>query len=595
MPPDIVVPSAIETVIHDYDHSELSFTALDVQQALGKARRSLQNPSEAENLGAWVEILAFSLTDGRDYAGASPWGTFFCPMGSGTDKDGQSRYFPDIAGADAQVITYWSGRAKTVSHPVLKARYADSAWDMCTVISGTRRDPEMARLAIDSYLASVAVISELHDRFTAALRALDLASLIQDRERVELARAALLQLHREAMDGRQGLWWFAVDRLITDKNVGVTEEERQQLIADLEELVIYFGDTGTPNSFNPHALQDAAKRLIRHYTRLHRSSDVKRLHEAIARAFEHFAGLGNAMLASAVLQTSVNAYRDAGLSEDSKRARILMQEKIGQAHENMGTIESEIRLPRDHIEEFLQAIVAGDLGSTFVRITGNFLPTRNLLEKAVQKSLKQTPLMALMPQTIMVGDHVAAKVGSVLDDPLGRLIGQTTMDLGFSGIWLQEALEQTIEVHEATPEHFVSWANRLGLFDNLTFLIEGVRAWYEGDLIKAVHVLVPQVEKGLRSIVAQLGKPVTKPHPSIAGVSVSINMGDILYSKELADLLGPDVTLYFLALYADPRGMNLRNRVAHGQLESVTGSLVQLVIHTLLVFGVWKELAERRR
>jgi len=110
-----------------------------------------------------------------------------------------------------------------------------------------------------------------------------------------------------------------------------------------------------------------------------------------------------------------------------------------------------------------------------------------------------------------------------------------------------------------------------------------------------VHVLVPQVEKGLRNITAQLGKPVTKSHPSIAGVSVTINMGDILYSKELAELLGPDLTLYFLALYADPRGMNLRNCVAHGQLESVTSSLVQLIIHTLLVFGVWKELAERQR
>ena len=70
-------------------------------------------------------------------------------------------------------------------------------------------------------------------------------------------------------------------------------------------------------------------------------------------------------------------------------------------------------------------------------------------------------------------------------------------------------------------------------------------------------------------------------------------MGD--YSEELSLALGPDLSLYFLALYADSRGMNLRNRVAHGQLESVTGSLVQLVIHTLLVFGVWKELAERRR
>jgi hypothetical protein len=57
------------------------------------------------------------------------------------------------------------------------------------------------------------------------------------------------------------------------------------------------------------------RKLIRHYIRLRRPDDVKRLNEVIARGFEHFAGLGDAMLAAVVLQTSVNAYRDAGLSE----------------------------------------------------------------------------------------------------------------------------------------------------------------------------------------------------------------------------------------------------------------------------------------
>jgi hypothetical protein len=33
-------------------------------------------------------------------------------MGSGTDKDGNVAYFPDIADADAQVIAHWSARAK---------------------------------------------------------------------------------------------------------------------------------------------------------------------------------------------------------------------------------------------------------------------------------------------------------------------------------------------------------------------------------------------------------------------------------------------------------------------------------------------------
>jgi lysyl-tRNA synthetase class 1 len=211
--------------------------------------------------------------------------------------------------------------------------------------------------------------------------------------------------------------------------------------------------------------------------------------------------------------------------------------------------------------------------------------------------LEQAPLLAMMPQKIMADDHVAATVGSVEDDPFGRLLQQATMGFGLSAIWLQASLRRAVETHGLTVEHFVGWANRYELFDDLTFLIEGVTAWFEGDLVKAVHVLVPQMEQGLRSIVANLGKPVTKPHGTVADVGVAIGMGDILYSKELTPALGQDLTLYFLALYADPRGMNLRNRVAHGLIrpDAIDENLVRLLIHTLLVFGVWKEFAEQRR
>jgi len=68
--------------------------------------------------------------------------------------------------------------------------------------------------------------------------------------------------------------------------------------------------------------------------------------------------------------------------------------------------------------------------------------------------------------------------------------------------------------------------------------MEGVSAWYEQDFVKAVYVLAPQVEKGLRSIVSKLGRPITKHHPKIPGVGVVIGMGDILYSDEIRDALG---------------------------------------------------------
>ena len=591
------IPPAIEEVIQSFDQMDAPFTVRDVHQALAKARRELQKPTEAENFGVWAEILAFVLVGNR--TDASPWRTYFSPLASGTDEDGKPFYSPDIADANADVIRHWADRATGTKHPVLRARYADLVWEMTPVITGGRRDPEMARCAIDAYLSSAtsSILPNLHERFEAALRALDLACLIHDQERTASARDLLLRLHREAVEAKKGLWWLAYDRLIQDKNAGVTDGDRQELVNSMEGLVLHFGDTSDPAKFNPHALEDAAKRLVQHYTRLGQYDDVRRLHTAIARSFEHFAGLGDAMIASSVLQTAVNAYRDAGLSEDSKRVRVLMQEKIREARTQMAPIVTEVKIPREDLDKFCAAIVDDDLGFTFVRLAVQFLPNKRVLEEQVSKTMEDAPLMAHMPQAIMADDHIAAKVGSVEDDPHGRLLQQTTMDLGLSNIWLEEALNKLFAKHAVAPEHFAGWANRLGIFEDMTFLLEGVRAWFAGDLVKAVHVLVPQAEGGLRGIVGQLGKPVTKAHPAVAGAGVALTMGDILYSKELTAALGPDLTLYLLALYADPRGINLRNDVAHGLIKpgQITEHLVRLLIHTLLVFGVWKELAEKRR
>jgi len=151
--------------------------------------------------------------------------------------------------------------------------------------------------------------------------------------------------------------------------------------------------------------------------------------------------------------------------------------------------------------------------------------------------IEQAPLMATISQSIVAHNHVAAKVGSVSDDPFGRLIRQSAQAAALSDVWLINALEKTIEVHGVMPAHFASWAGRSGLFEDLTLLMEGVTAWYEQDFIKAAHVLIPQIEIALRGIVSKLGQPVTKKHSTISGVSVVIGMGDILYSKEITDVL----------------------------------------------------------
>ena len=512
----LLIPSPIEEIIQSFDQKNGPFTVHDVNQALSKARRELQKPTEAENFGTWAEILAFALVGNK--TDASPWGTYFSPLASGTDEDGKPIYSPDIADARADVIQHWAGRAIRTKHPVLRARYADLVWEMTPVVTGARRDPQMARCAIDAYLSSATcpILPDLRDRFDAALRALDLSCMIRDEESTASARDLLLRLHREAVEAKKGLWWLAYDRLMQDKIAGLTDGEKKELVDSLEGLVLHFGDTSDRAKFDPHSVETAAKRLTQHYTRLGLSDDVRRLHEAVARSFEHHAGQCSAIAASSFLQTAVNAYRDAGLSEDSKRARILMEEKTREARTQIVPIVTEVKIPREDLDKFCAAIVDDDLGSTFVRLAAEFLPKKRMLEERVRQTVEDAPLTALMPQAIMADDHVAAQVGSVEDDRHGRLLQQTTMELDLSSIWLEEALNKLFATHMVAPEHFTGWANRLGIFDDTSFLLEGVRAWFAGDLVKAVHVLVPQTEGGLRGIIGQLGKPVTKAHRAIA-------------------------------------------------------------------------------
>lgn len=597
MAADLIVPPAIEDVIAKFDQDGSAVDELQVKAELTAARRTLQNPTEVENLGAWAEVLAFSLTPSTH--SLSPWKTYFGPMGSGTTEDGVTVYFPDIAGTDARVIAHWTQRAKSLNNSVLKARYADLTWDMSRAIAKTNPDPDMARMAIDTYLDSLTrgARHDIHDEFEAAIRALDLAEMLRDMERIEAARAALLHLHHKAVERGRGLWWKGFDRLIDDKNARLTEQERDQLVADLEALATRFSNASDPKAFDPHAAQSAAERLIAYYRKLNKRDETARLHEVVGRSFEHAATLADPMLASAFLQTSVTAYRHARLHDESKRVRVVMEDKIAASLAQMKTFTFETTITKGDMDKFLAAVVDDDIGSTFARIAFKFVESRERLEEEVSKLIEQAPLMAMITHTVMATKHVAAKIGSVEDDPFGRLIQQATQSMTFNDFWLMAALDRAVEVHGLTPDHFVAWAARTNLFDDLAVVMEGVKAWFAGDFVKSIHVLTPQVEAALRAIVAKLGKPTTKAHPKIQGASVAINMGDILYAKEVADALGADLTLHFLALYADPRGFNLRNDMAHGLMssEQMSGNVAARLMHTLLVLGVWDQIAAARK
>jgi hypothetical protein len=502
----LTVPASLEEIVQRYDAKEEPFNEFPIGGELKTARGALVDPPEPESLGAWAEVLAFALATGQR---ENPWNSYFGPMGSGTDAEGTEFYFPDIAGTPRVAVDHWAARARSLKHPCLKARYADLAWDMSGPIGQRKRDPEDARIAIDSYLDAIPRMADDHEHLQFAIRALDLAVLIGDKERTDRARTALMGIHRGLMKTHFGMWWYTVDRLLEDKKAGVTYGERAELVVDLESIVSTGSNTGDPTQFNPHEAKEAAERLIPYYRRLGQFDDIQRLHRAVGESFEHFAGNADPMLAAALLQTATDEYREAGLKEERDRTRILMQQKIGAAGENLQSVEHRIEISKDDMERFLDLVVVDDLVTSFVRITREFLLKRAELEQRVQKTLKDAPLMAHITQMIMADNHVAAKIGSVGEDSFGRLFHEAKFAFQFVMPWLAQTFRRLFEKHSTVPEHFAGWANRHGLFDDMSLLVEGIRAWERNDQVKAARVMIPVDDElrdaanpavGLRSI-----------------------------------------------------------------------------------------------
>lgn len=590
-----VIPPAIQMVLDGFEGRSDAFTFMDVYSALCTARADLTNPTPEENAGAWAEVLAFGLT-GTDH-NEKPWGTYYGPIGSMTDADGNISYFPDITHADETIVEHWIARSRSVKSSVLIARYADLVWDLSKLIANRRKEVEFARMAIDAYLRlATDEKRDLHDSFNAIDRAMSLAIQLKDDERREAVRATLLLLHKRALT-EESLWWKAYDILEKQPRSRVTELERDQLIADLECILSRVADTSDKANFDPHAVESLADRLIQHYRRAGKPEEVKRLHKAVGEAFEYFGSMGDAMLAAAVLQTSMDAYKQAGLIDDANRILRLIERANVEAASLMTKIETTQEISADELESVLSRIVTNSKQDTFERIGIEFMANKASLEDEIKESAKRAPLGALIPKTMLKGDRVVAQIGALEDDPLGHLIHNANFMLDYSTPWLGWALDRARSAHKLEAGDFVAWANSAGLFGDGRLLQEGVAAWIAGDHVKTVHTLIPQIELAFRTLVGQCGRPTTKAHPKMREARMVITMGEILFDEQTPVALGPhgvNLVLHFRALYSDPRGKNLRNDMAHGALsiDAMRPELSGWLIHSLILLGAWYEKPE---
>ncbi len=593
------IPDWVRSVLDGYAVQEKPFQECEISSALNKAAKEKSDLSDQDRKCMLTEWSAFNFDGSRQRD--SVWGIYFGPMMTRKRSDGVVFYSPDVKDLDAESFAHLEERATNCINPVMRARYADLAWDMKNKAIAQRPNVEFARIAIDSYLEAIEKGRYEMEMFGVEwlARALQLARSIKDEERTKRVVDVIFVFHDKVAEvGRAGTWIFLFDLLYGEKCTNADQETR--IVTQLEEMFAKVTDTkpsaSGAYSADPFAAEAAADRLLRHYHKLNDRPNAERVMKAFGATFEDMARKANPMMSSIFLPRIIERYQQEGLKEDAERAQLLAQEKGKNIAGDMKTISVESELKKEDVDNLVAKLVLpGDLDTSLTRIGVYFMPDVDAARTLLERLRTDAPFLSMIPVSFVDEEgNPTAVMGALDDDEDGRVYQQLGRSLQFLQPILGYTLKKLGEVLHPSVDDLLGFLSKSPLFASLhqKLLQDGLAAYEQGDFVKAIHVLIPQVECALRDFLGRLGVPTRKPARNHPGVNEAKNLNDILADQRMRGVLKERLSRYLTLVYVEKRGgLNLRNDVAHGLLDpaAFNQQIADYVFHSLLALSLIRE------
>jgi hypothetical protein len=546
---------SVNKVLEKYEFESNPFRESDVSQAL----KTLRDPQEAvEPPMQWIaEVMAFDFVEDCD----NPWGTYFGPFI--TYRDG--REWPSIRAVTGDTIAYWSTRAKMSKNPILRSRYSDLVWDFSRAIENTSPDYTMAQLTIDC-------ITEIgrnkrHPDETAVIkklgRALSLAIQLNDASRIETVRDAIFDYEDSITQGAKvGLRGFAYDLLYANDKVKLTCIQEEKLISDLEDLL---SRTTEHSNLEPWAAQEAALRLAKHYRKIERPDEVKRVLTVLADAFKESAANAPALQASGQLQHLYGILINFGLTQAAGKISVQLRDLGSKVEAELKPISHTINISNKDMEKYIKAITQGEINQALSKIAWQYIPKRSIVETQLKDLAEKAPLFCHLTKDLLdKRGRSTSKVGALDVDPEGNMVRQMSQNILIESVFLRKVLDSLVEKNADFVTQVVEHIFRSPIFnlDRKTIVERGIKHYFDGDHLIAVHLLVPQIEEAIRLLVEKSDGSIMKP---VRGGGFDLKtLDDLLRDPLTVRAIGEDTSFYLRVLLVDRRGWNIRNYVCHG-------------------------------
>jgi hypothetical protein len=468
--------------------------------------------------------------------------------------------------------------------PEMRARLADVLWLK-------RRKPEYARLAVESYLVSIARLEDdwlsLADRLRRAasighelgrkehfakvmLRAEELAKSHRDDSPPDLLTcsvevlvefghgdpATFAPICETAADkamrgadqsGAERLWMLAAEWHRRARNADAVRQAR----INAAETHVKMADLHTQGTSPAHAFAvGCIERAIAAYGRI---ADTKeRVLQLRRRLEEHQAGSLGEMKGFSIpigIATAAEEARQAVRGKSFHDALLTLALRLGGGVKEYDQIVEETR--KQNPERAWETLFTKKL----VDSQGRTVATSTRKRKKTTGLAATDPLLwdRMVSDTVQFTYHIFA-VGAVEPARRQMLFEHT--------VGIRDWLMITVNSLFVPPGRELLWANAL-------------HAGFIGDLPTMLHLLVPQLEHALRNILRQSGIATTSLAPD--GIETENDLSWLLDHDKTREVLGETNVFHLKCLLDERVGFNLRNRVAHGLLDDGEAHASQLL------------------
>jgi len=515
------------------------------------------------------------------------WGSVFSPKRE-ADLAGGIEEYPHLAELSAEHVDDWIELASALKRPQLRARFADAVWELGGKLSKRTGLYRFGLLAAESYLEAAEEVKESasYESLQAAARSVQLAAQLRSKELFSKGFEFIMELAETAEPNHMGRWFAPFDRLVHQR--GITAPQRERIIASIEKRLSEAIDRQDLHQ------QKMAGQGLALYHRARKDYDkAKAITFAYGEAIVKLTVSQSAMIAVHHLTGVMDDYQRMGLRADADRVRLILEERGKGAGAEMREYHVEIKLELDEIEKSIaEKLDHKDPFFALFRLAQSCAPHPEETIKRFRAASEGFIFHQLIPVSV-IGDGglPVATIGTYDNDQEGRHVMEYVREMQLNASFFTFGIEEWKKKFDRADFHEV-----LGLFDCLLIpearrlLVEqGFAAYANGDYVKAIHVLIPQVENSLRELLKLLDLPTTK-NDEEGGFELR-NMNHVLHDEEVKATLDERLWTFLSVLYTDKRGINLRNIVMHGiaELKDFNQANAALVLQSVMLLTMVRE------